>query len=441
MDLVVKRELLSGLCEQMRRAGDRDDVENAVTYLAAADWGGDGAPQAMEILEAIRGRMRADKTLIEWAELQDKLFDAYSTSPGSTSLAELLAQFSAHFSVSGERVCELLASDPSLRSYAPLARAYGPYMRGDLHEQRMLAALSHVRERVEDDDAFAPLLQAWAEKVRGGSSMNLNQAAFEAMAPRWESSDDGYDGLRQVLRERLQAKPFPQDARYGLEFRDANGEVTALGLEILSAAALHPEAGSARSALGQSLAALPDTVRLHNEDVNALIHYFEADCAQAFYVRAGRLGTALIRGRASRSRTAEQAQEEWALYQPQWDEIGAAAGRAYATAILEGKGPDSATAIVIRDDVANLLGEIAATDRRLENTFSDYDLKDMKEKCGSRRVRKAFGDASVLAAAYREELHSRIRNNTYYIGGPEGLAEVDVWSLQKTLQKMLEESK
>jgi hypothetical protein len=84
--------------------------------------------------------------------------------------------------------------------------------------------------------------------------------------------------------------------------------------------------------------------------------------------------------------------------------------------------------------VANFLGTLSATDRRLEGMFRDHDLKDIQRRVGARRLHKAFGDASILSAAYRHLLHER---GDHMIGGPESLMDVDIWYVERALEAVL----
>jgi hypothetical protein len=243
------------------------------------------------------------------------------------------------------------------------------------------------------------------------------------MGTRWEESDDGYDGLRMVMRECLQAQEFPTEARAALEVRTADGRVTPLALEVIAAAAANPQIAEVRWALGETLARLPEENRKQTQVLD-LAQIFERDCAHAFEARAQNPNVALIKTASFLPYEEREQLAKAALYQPYQTrirDIGLRAGRAYAQGLLSGHNPNTAAYTVILDDVADLLGEYAAKDSRLLGLFEDYDIRAWEKKVGRRRLRNAFKDPQTLSAVYRAQLQKRAVDR---VGGPESLMEV-----------------
>jgi len=425
MEIEVKETLLGGLRATLAD-GELADIEAALSYLVSAEWNDEQTKQKEEIGQALIERFQHRPTLdaaLGTAEFHNKLIEAYTAAPHSKPLAAALMEKALAYASLSERVAQLLVEDPQLNTMAALAKVYK--LQSNAADADVLETLAGRRLRVQADDAFAPLLGQWVEAVRTRERGRgqLVEAAFTLMGTRWEESDDGYDGLRMVMRECLQAQEFPTEARAALEVRTADGRVTPLALEVIAAAAANPQIAEVRWALGETLARLPEENRKQTQVLD-LAQIFERDCAHAFEARAQNPNVALIKTASFLPYEEREQLAKAALYQPYQTrirDIGLRAGRAYAQGLLSGHNPNAAAYTVILDDVADLLGEYAAKDSRLLGLFEDYDIRAWEKKVGRRRLRNAFKDPQTLSAVYRAQLQKRAVDR---VGGPESLMEV-----------------
>jgi hypothetical protein len=394
-DDTVREKLLKALTEHLRGSDDLAAFEPAVTYLATTGGDTSNISSTSGIGEALISYLIAHPLhLVEGGyKLHEKLLEAYAITPTSKALAAALVECASTFPGWRDHLRRLLLDDPQLDKTAALAQVYRLF--NEVPEADMLLSLANAHSQVRADSPFAPLLAQWVKALHEhGQSDMLERAAFQVMALQQETQGDGYDEMRNVLRERLHGAKFPLEARYALEQRTTDGDLTDLGREVLVAAAACPQINDVRSIFGESLARLPEADR-QSEAVHKLARVFEDGCLQAF-IRQAQSPYALQTFALGETET-----ERAILFHGEVEAIGKRAGNVFAQAILAGLNPNSEAVTAVRDDVTALLTEYAVDENRLLSFFPQDEIKQWEKQYGKRRLHAAFADVEIVGDAYR----------------------------------------